>query len=78
MIKTLSVAALFAAMSVASVPAFVSVAHAQANEPPSAPAPDDAMKGGGDMSKGSMSKGSSMSSKSSMKKSKKHSMKKHM
>ena len=53
MLKKLSVAALVAAMSVASVPAMISVAQAQggANEPPTAPDPSDAMKGG-DSSKG--------------------------
>jgi hypothetical protein len=82
MLKKLPIAALVAAMSFAFVPSMTSVALAQgaANEPPTAPAPDEAMKGG-DASKDSMSKSGSMSSKSSMKsmkKSKKHSMKKHM
>lgn len=83
MLKKISVAAMVAAMSFATVPAMVSVAQAQgANEPPTAPDPSDAMKGGGDMSKGDMSKDSM--SKSSMKKGsmkhhmKKHHMKKHM
>ena len=54
MLKKLSVAALVAGMSVAAAPVTISIAHAQANEPPSAPNPSDSGAAGSSPDKGDM------------------------